>query len=72
MRKRYRELVLTSIAQRIRTEFGAPKALNAPLVAALEKLKGLPEGTWPHEDVPPLQDVPPLPSILTIGPEPKT
>lgn len=39
MRKRHRELVLSSIAQRIRTEIGAPKALNAPLVAALEELK---------------------------------
>lgn len=39
MRKRYQELVLSSIAQRIRTEIGAPKALNAPLVAALEDLK---------------------------------
>ena len=39
MRKRYQELVMNSIAQRIRTEIGAPKALNAPLVAALEELK---------------------------------
>jgi hypothetical protein len=43
MRKRYRELVLSSIAQRIRTEIGAPKALNARLVAALEGLKNLPD-----------------------------
>lgn len=49
MRKRYRELILSSIAQRIRTEIGAPKALNAPLVEALEGLKNLPEGTWPRE-----------------------
>lgn len=39
MRKRYRELILSSIAQRIRTEIGAPKALNAPLVEALSRLK---------------------------------
>jgi hypothetical protein len=39
MRKRDRELILASIAKRIRTELGAPKALNAPLVAILEELK---------------------------------
>ena len=39
MRKRYRELMLSSIAQRLRRELGAPKALNAPLVVALEDLK---------------------------------
>ncbi len=51
MRKRYQELILSSIAQRIRTEIGAPKALDARLVAALESLKGLPEHATPLEDV---------------------
>jgi len=54
MRKRYRELVLSAIAQRIRTEFGAPKALNAPLVAVLEELKRLPAPAWSRDEEAPV------------------
>lgn len=53
MRKRYQELVLSSIAQRIRTEIGAPKALNAPLVAALEELKARALLARPDEEIRP-------------------
>jgi hypothetical protein len=52
MRKPYLELVLGSIAQRIRTEIGTPMALNAPLVAALEDLKGIAVTVRPAEEAP--------------------
>lgn len=38
MYKRSRDLMLDSIAKRIRVEFHAPSALNAILVVALERL----------------------------------